>query len=69
MSFSYSPNTGSGQHWVVYSLQYGHTQMFQFIYMRTSPVTIIQATKHTMKFLFGRFGSEPDNSKSPEKHC
>ena len=34
-----------------------------------SPVPIIKATKPTMKFLFGRFGSDPDRSKSPAKHC
>ena len=37
--------------------------------LSTSTVPIIQATKPTMKFLFGRFGSDPYHSKSPAKHC
>ena len=68
--FSYYLNTGSGQHWVVYSLHNGHTLMFWFeMYIHPSPVPIIQATKPTMKCLFGWFGSDPDHSKSFEKHC
>ena len=53
-TFSYSPNTESGKHWVIYSLQNGHTILFWFhIYISTSTVPIIQATKPSMKFFLG----------------